>query len=108
MKTDRSADLLLISLKQLLPDKTGQADPPEIADTKDRHRYHYRRGEMTMKICKCESCRYIFRYPVIPSGCPDCGQRRVRAANIQEIRSYLSDQKILREEIRKGLYAAAG
>ena len=61
-----------------------------------------------MKICKCESCRYVFRYPIIPSGCPDCGQRLVRAANIQEIKMYLNDQKILRDEIRKGLYAAAG
>ena len=60
-----------------------------------------------MKICKCEACRYVFRYPLIPAGCPDCGQRTVRAADEKEVKTYWEDQKILQEEIQRGLYAAA-
>ena len=60
-----------------------------------------------MKICTCETCRYIFRYPIIPSRCPDCGKDRVRRATSSEVSAFRADQKILAEEIRAGLYGTA-
>ena len=59
-----------------------------------------------MKICRCESCRYIFRYPIIPSFCPDCGRETVRKADEGELREFKRDQLILAKEIKAGLYAA--
>ena len=59
-----------------------------------------------MKLYTCESCRYIFRYPVIAVRCPDCGKRMIRTANEREINTYRHDQIILAEEIRMGLYKA--
>ena len=58
-----------------------------------------------MRICTCENgnCRYVFRYPLLPPSCPDCGKRTVRPANKAEITRYLREQKILREEITSGL-----
>ena len=61
-----------------------------------------------MRICKCDNCRYTFRYPLIPSNCPDCGSSAVRTANEKEVEIFEQDQKTLQEEIRMGLYAAAG
>ena len=61
-----------------------------------------------MKLCTCDYCRYIFRYPVIPVRCPDCGKRNIRPADKQEIAAYRRDQTLLAEEIRMGLYKAAG
>lgn len=61
-----------------------------------------------MKICICTKCHYAFLYPLLPSQCPDCGSHTVRPANEQEKKDYHRDQKILREEIKAGLYAAAG
>ena len=57
-----------------------------------------------MKICTCESCRYTFRYPLVPPTCPDCGQKTVRKATEHEIEDYHRMQRILAEEIRLGLY----
>jgi len=59
-----------------------------------------------MKTCTCESCRYIFRYPLIPLTCPDCGRKAVRLANRKEIKAYRIEQIILAEEIRAGLYGS--
>ena len=59
-----------------------------------------------MIICKCDSCRYTFRYPILPITCPDCGKRNVRRADKIEIKSYWQDQALIAEEIRAGLYAA--
>ena len=60
-----------------------------------------------MKLYTCESCRYIFRYPVIAVRCPDCGKMKIRTANEREMNTYRRDQMILAEEIRMGLYKAA-
>lgn len=57
-----------------------------------------------MKICTCTSCRYTFRYPIVPSACPDCGRQTVRLASSREIEEFLHNQKILAKEIRLGLY----
>ena len=59
-----------------------------------------------MKLYTCESCRYTFCYPLKMSHCPDCGKEAVRLATKEEEEDYESMQKILREEIRLGLYAA--
>ena len=61
-----------------------------------------------MKICICESCRYTFRYPILPPSCPDCGHKKVRLADKNEIKEFHRLQAILAEEIRMGLYAATG
>jgi len=61
-----------------------------------------------MIIYRCTSCRYTFRYPVLPSACPDCGRRTVRPADRRERQEYRRNQKILIREIRQGLYNAAG
>ena len=61
-----------------------------------------------MKICICESCHYTFRYPLLPSSCPDCGRKDVRIANEDEVKEFHRLQAILAEEIRTGLYPAAG
>ena len=61
-----------------------------------------------MKICFCESCHYTFRYPVLPPSCPDCGKEDVRIADGKEAEEYHRIQAVLAEEIRTGLYAAAG
>ena len=63
--------------------------------------------EAVMKLCTCDHCRYIFRYPIIPVRCPDCGKRNVRPANEQETDAWRHDQAVLAEEIRLGLYKAA-
>jgi len=63
--------------------------------------------EFHMKICKCDSCRYTFRYPILPAFCPDCGKQDVRPADKMEIKTYWCDQAMLAEEIRAGLYAAS-
>ena len=60
-----------------------------------------------MRIYRCDCCRYTFRYPIKPPACPDCGKHAVRPATGREVKIYRADQKILAEEIRKGLYAAA-
>ena len=60
-----------------------------------------------MKICTCTSCRYIFRYPVLPSSCPDCGKQTVRLASALEIKEFHINQAIIAQEIRDGLYEAA-
>lgn len=57
-----------------------------------------------MKICTCTSCRYTFRYPIVPSACPDCGRQTVRLASSREIEEFLHNQKILAKEIKLGLY----
>lgn len=61
-----------------------------------------------MKICTCESCHYIFRYPILPPACPDCGKKDVRKATAEEIKEFHRMQVILAEEIRMRLYAATG
>ena len=61
-----------------------------------------------MKICKCESCKYVFRYPLLPSSCPDCGKQSVRIATEKERYDFHRNQKVLAEEIRLGLYAVSG
>ncbi|MBQ9064756.1 MAG: hypothetical protein IJ123_04855 [Blautia sp.] len=61
-----------------------------------------------MIICTCGSCRYIFNYPLVPQGCPDCGKGPVRIANKTEVKEYYRLQRILRDEIRRGLYPAVG
>lgn len=60
-----------------------------------------------MKICACENrnCRYIFRYPLVPPTCPDCGKKNVRPANRDEITRYTHEQEILRKEISMGLWS---
>ena len=58
-----------------------------------------------MKICTCSQCRYTFRYPLVPTCCPDCGARAVRRATSSEIREFRRMQKIIEEEIRSGLCA---
>ena len=60
-----------------------------------------------MKICTCEACRYSFRYPIIPTRCPDCGKKAVRPATESEVKSFLRELAIIEEEIRMGLYGAA-
>ena len=62
--------------------------------------------ESNMIICKCDSCRYIFRCPIFPVSCPDCGKRNVRKAEKIEVKSYWQDQALIAGEIRAGLYAA--
>ena len=59
-----------------------------------------------MKICTCENrnCHYIFLYPLLPPACPDCGEKTVRLAAGKEIRDCRQEQKLLREEIRSGLF----
>ena len=61
-----------------------------------------------MKIYTCDYCRYIFRSTDISPACPDCGKRAIRYATKNEEKNYWRDQKILADEIRKGLYAAFG
>ena len=61
-----------------------------------------------MKIYRCTSCRYTFRYPLKPQCCPDCGRGDVRSATESEVKDFHRDQKILAEEIRAGFCAAAG
>ena len=61
-----------------------------------------------MLICTCEHCRYIFRYPLMPSICPDCGSKYIRKASNKEMHDYYRIQKILRKEIKMGLYATNG
>lgn len=61
-----------------------------------------------MRIYRCTSCRYTFRYPLKPQCCPDCGREAVRTATESEVKDFHRDQKILAEEILTGLYAAAG
>ena len=61
-----------------------------------------------MRLCTCEACRYIFRYPLIPPRCPDCGKGPVREAAEREIAQYQREQKILEEEIRAGLWGNWG
>ena len=60
-----------------------------------------------MKICTCEYCRYTFRYPMLPVSCPDCGRKKVRPASEKEVLRYWTEQQILADEIRTGLYTAA-
>ena len=59
-----------------------------------------------MKICTCDICRYTFLYPLLPPSCPDCGSHTVRPATEQEKKEFRRNQRILREEINAGLYAA--
>ena len=61
-----------------------------------------------MKICICESCHYTFRYSILPPSCPDCGHKKIRLADKNEIKEFHHLQAILAEEIRMGLYAATG
>ncbi len=42
------------------------------------------------------------------SSCPDCGRKEVRIANKDEVKEFHRLQAILAEEIRTGLYPAAG
>ena len=58
-----------------------------------------------MKLYTCESCRYTFRHTLQIQTCPDCGSPSVRAATKEEAEDYKIMQKILKEEIRLGLYA---
>ena len=58
-----------------------------------------------MKLYTCDHCRYIFRYPLKPQACPDCGREAVRQATPKETEDYDTMQIILQEEIRSGLYA---
>ena len=57
-----------------------------------------------MPLCTCKQCRYIFRYPLLPSRCPDCGAEAVRKATDAEVQEYRRMQEILREEIRLGIW----
>ena len=61
-----------------------------------------------MKLYTCEKCHYIFRSPLLPYSCPDCGKNNVREATEREKQEYHRNQKILAEEIKMGLYAAMG
>lgn len=61
-----------------------------------------------MRICTCDKCRYTFLHPLLPQRCPDCGSQAVRPATEKEKKEYHRNQKILREEIRTGLYAVTG
>ena len=60
--------------------------------------------EVLMILCTCEKCRYTFEYPRIPEHCPDCGAGSVRKAPAPEVRDFARIRKILREEIRLGLW----
>ena len=61
-----------------------------------------------MKICTCDSCHYIFMYPLLPLSCPDCGKDAVRPATVEEIKEYWKNQEIIEEEIRMGLIKSVG
>ena len=61
-----------------------------------------------MRIYKCESCRYVFMHPLLPSSCPDCGKQSIRIATENERQDFHRNQKILAEEIRLGIYAVSG
>ncbi len=60
-----------------------------------------------MKYCTCESCRFTFRYPILPPACIDCGEGPVRNATDEEIEDYHRKQKILQAKIMSSLYAGA-
>ena len=61
-----------------------------------------------MKICTCDSCHYIFMYPLLPLSCPDCGKEAVRLASAGEVKEYWKNQEIIEEEIRMGLIKSVG
>lgn len=56
-----------------------------------------------MKIYVCSHCRYLFPARLYPAHCPDCGKRKVRIADQQEIKEYRKFREIINEEIRLGV-----
>ena len=44
---------------------------------------------MSVLICACDHCYYLFESEELPEQCPDCGKREVRPANEQEQAEYL-------------------
>ena len=61
-----------------------------------------------MKICTCDSCHYIFMYPLLPLSCPDCGKDAVGPGTVEEVKEYWKSQEIIEEEIRIGLIKSVG
>ena len=44
----------------------------------------------------------------MPFSCPDCGEKKVRIADEEEVKEFHRMQAVLAEEIRMGLYAETG
>ena len=44
---------------------------------------------MSKKIYTCDACHYTFETETECGQCPDCGKKRVRPADEQELKEYL-------------------
>ena len=49
--------------------------------------------ENKLYCCETKDCRFLFESDKIPECCPDCGKKRIRLANSQEIVEYVQRKK---------------
>ena len=49
--------------------------------------------EKILYACETKDCRFLFESEKEPERCPDCGKKKIRLANSQEIEEYQKREK---------------